>query len=253
MPCGKIYIDMNDNLNLNENYDKDFEFAYGLCEKELSHNTLIHMLVNGNIAEKQISALKLDCINNEYEAHVLLSNLTGCDGKIREAVALKINSLMQDYSVQQIFSPISARVFADATIDINANICRLITEASNLLKWNKDFSSQYAKYIVEYVEDALAEIDKFVYKDKKYVINKQLFKLYWCLEALYKFYEFVDTDKLQSILEHSLKVDEYTIKEKVAKIVTNTKQFSFIREQLNKDDNYYVKQILNHPSVFEEI
>ena len=38
--------------------------------------------------------------------------------------------------------------------------------------------------ILKFINDSFKELDKFIFRDKKYVINKQLFKLYWSLEAL---------------------------------------------------------------------
>ena len=83
-------IDNNNNINFNNN----IELAYLLCEKQYSHNELINMLNNGSNIEKQIAALKLDSVYDIEEAQILLNNLTGTDGKIRESVALKINSIL---------------------------------------------------------------------------------------------------------------------------------------------------------------
>ena len=60
MHYGNIYINMNTFEDNDTNFDNHFEFAYDLCQKEQTHAELIKMLNNGNIAEKQIAALKLD-------------------------------------------------------------------------------------------------------------------------------------------------------------------------------------------------
>ena len=99
-------------MNLNKNYDKDFKLACELTQRAFSHEELIEMLQNGNIQEKQLAALNLDCINDNKEGKILVSNLTGCDGKIREAVALKINQLL--IANPDIYSYIChAKIFAD--------------------------------------------------------------------------------------------------------------------------------------------
>ena len=77
-----------------------------------------------------------------------------------------------------------AEVFANASIDINANICRLVIDSVAILKKDSEFSEKYLNKILMFIKEAFIEIDKFIFRDKKYVINKQLFKLYWCLEAL---------------------------------------------------------------------
>ena len=82
---------VNQELNLNNTYyetlDENFKEALKLIERNFSHSELINLLKNGNIPQKQIAALKLDTINSQEEAAILLKNLTGQDGKIREAVS----------------------------------------------------------------------------------------------------------------------------------------------------------------------
>lgn len=241
---------MNYSTDNNNDLDIDLEFAYELCIKDYTHDELIKMLQKGSIAEKQIAALSFDNINNENDVNALLSNLTGCDGKIREAVAFKINSILLDNDVKQLFAPICANVFADATIDINANICRLIVDSAILLKKYDVFAINYTQHIVHFIEEALSELDKFIFKDKKYVINKQLFKLYWCLEALNNFIEYVNPNELSKLLNKCMEQSEYTIKEKVAAIINKHNIEPALKDKLYNDENYYVKQILHHPSVF---
>ena len=204
------------------------------------------MLKNGNIPQKQIAALKIETINTEQDAQILLDNLTGCDGKIREAVALKINQLLRKNSVNKLFFNAPEK-FADATIDINGNICRIIVDSSKLLKNKKDFSEKYTNKILSFIDDAYKELDNFIFRDKKYVINKQLFKLYWCLETLKNFYDLIENSKLENILKKAAEQSEYTIREKAAELVFISNKFPDIKSRLINDENYYVKSIfLNH-------
>lgn len=251
MHYDKIIVDMKDCINSNnsfyENLDTNFEQAYSMYEKNFSHDELIELLAVGNIVQKQIAAIKFDYVSNKDDAYALLNNLTGCDGKIREAVALTINNIINsDNNARKIFADISAKHFAKATIDINANICRLIVDSAALLLNYNEFALSYTNTIVEYTKDALNELDKFIFKDKKYVINKQIFKLYWCLEALSIFYDYVDSKALDAILNKSAEQNEYTIREKVAKILINSNKFENIKTKLLNDENYYVRQILHH-------
>lgn len=228
--------------NLNTNLDKNFEEAYVLCDKNFSHDELLEMLKNGNIVQKQIAALKFDYVKDLKDSKALLSNLTGCDGKIREAVAYTINRLLQqEDEVKKIFAGISGEIFADASIDINGNICRLVIDSANLLKNYEQFRSVYLKRITDYAKQALDELDKFIFRDKKYVINKQLFKLYWCLETIINYSEYIDTEILKNILQRSLEQQEYTIRERVALIVKNDNRFPELKKELVQDENYYVR------------
>lgn len=226
--------------------DTNFEQAYYLCEKTFLHKELIDLLISGNIPQKQIAALRLDCIENENEAKVLLGNLTGCDGKIREAVALKINQLLSSKLVNPDYFN-EPELFADATIDINGNICRLVVDSAKLLKDVNGFSEKYVNKILLFINEAYQELDKFIFRDKKYVINKQLFKLYWCLETLKNFFGQVEDSILESILKKAASQNEYTIREKAAELIYISGKFPTIKSQLQNDDNYYVKSIfLNH-------
>ena len=249
MRYGKIISDMinDNNNNIYNNSLCNFDDAYSLSNRVFTHNDLLMMLNSGNIQEKQIAAIKFDCINDEIDAMALLNNLTGCDGKIREAVAFKINLLLNTYdSSRNIFANISAKTFADATIDINANICRLIIDSAELLKNYEKFSNEYTAHILKYTIAALNELGKFIFRDKKYTINKQLFKLYWCLEAINIFVDYIEPAKLEAILDKCINQKEYTIREKAAQILNNTDKFLPLKEQLKNDENYYVRQILNH-------
>ena len=238
----------NYNCEYYEDLDTNFKQACELCDKEYSHDKLLELLKHGNIPQKQIAALKFDCVNNTDDAYALINNLTGCDGKIREAVALKINNLLTDNeNTRTIFAQISPDVFADATIDINGNICRLVVDSAIILKSFDPFSKIYTNKIIKYTQEALHELDKFVFRDKKYIINKQIFKLYWCLEALSEFYGYTDEQALQNILIKCSDVSEYTIREKTAQIVAKSGKFIYIKEKLMNDENYYVREALHHP------
>ena len=109
------------------------------------------------------------------------------------------------------------------------------------------FISDYVNFLVKYTTEALNELDKFIFRDKKYVINKQLFKLYWCLESLKNFYEQVDESTLKNILERSIAQNEYTVREKAAQILQKTNKYEELKSKLLNDENYYVRQVfLNH-------
>ncbi len=226
---------------MNENYN----LALKLIESDFSHESLIKFLKEGSVIERQFAALTLDNVKSSDEAAILMSNLTGVDGKIREAVALKISEItkkspqyFQDKSIYQIFS--------DATIDIDGNVCRLAIMSSVNLIDNQDFAKFYAFELIKIIKQALEEISKFTFKDKKYKINKQIFKIYWCLEALIKFYSYVDINKLKEIIKKCSILPEYTIREKCAKllnIIPIDDDLFIIKKALLQDDNYYVRAI----------
>ena len=234
------------NTGFYKDLDINFEQALKMSEQEFLHDELIEMLKNGNIPQKQIAALKLDYINNQDEADALLGCLTGCDGKIREAVALKINTILCENPDFSYFNN-SPNIFADASIDINANICRLVIDSVNILKKDEQFAEFYLSRILKFIDEAFEELDKFIFRDKKYVINKQLFKLYWTLEALKLFANKLDEQQLLQILQKAGSVNEYTIREKVAQIIkiNDAEIFLELKELLKRDENYYVRNVFN--------
>lgn len=231
------------NTGFYEDLDINFEQAYELIDKNISHDLLLDFLKNGNIVQKQIAAIQFDEVKDSLDAEALISNLTGCDGKIREAVAFKINQLLNIYpQCRKYFYPFF-KTFADATIDINANICRLIVDSVKLLKSDEVFAKSYTDLIYNYSQEALRELDKFIFRDKKYVINKQLFKLYWCLETLQNFYECLEFKDLKQLLYRSAEQEEYTIREKTAQIVLKQDEFKDLYKKLKSDENYYVRTV----------
>lgn len=232
------------NIDFYNDLDTNFEQALCMAAQDFSHEELIAMLKNGNVPQKQIAALKLDRIDNHEEANVLLSNLTGCDGKIREAVALKINTILNENPKFTLFNN-SPEIFANASIDINGNICRLVIDSVSIIKNEKTFADIYLNKILYFIQEAFSELDKFIFRDKKYVINKQLFKLYWAMEAIKLFANDLDDCILLPILEKAASITEYTIREKVAQIVIikDASAYSKLKELLINDENYYVRNV----------
>ena len=250
IPYAMMLLYTNRDKDLNTGFyadlDSNFQEACEMCDKDFLHEDLISMLKNGNIPQKQIAALKLDGVLSSEDAYVLVSNLTGCDGKIREAVALKIYQILSADNASKIFFNYP-KIFASATIDINANICRLVVDSALLLRDIDDFSRVYTDEILKFIFEAFKELDSFVFRDKKYVINKQLFKLYWCLETLKNFYSYVEENTLLDILYKASEQKEYTIREKTAQILLLSRKFKGLQEKLSQDDNYYVRAVfLNH-------
>ncbi len=217
-----------------------------MYENDYTNEELIGMLKNGNIVQKQIAALRLETINSKEEAQVLLQNLTGQDGKIREAVSLKLNEFMSNPKFLEYFKSIeNYNVFLDAIIDINANICRNVISAITNLKNDEEFCRIFCPKLTDLTKDLLDKIKMFDFQEGKYKVNKEVFKLYWCLETIYIFYDKMEFDELKQILLDAKNIQEYTIREKAAKILTH--EFSDIdlvraKKELKNDKNYYVRR-----------
>ncbi len=229
-----------------ENLDKNFINALNFYETNYSHEQLIDMLKNGNIVQKQISALKLESINSTEDAQVLLSNLTGQDGKIREAVSLRLSEFMADGNYIKYFEPAkNTQIFLDAVIDINGNICRNVINALSYLKTDEEFCTIFCEKLSDLTLELLDVVEKFDFQDGKYKVNKEAFKLYWCLETIFVFWDKINFQLLKEIIKRGSDIGEYTIREKCAKILTHDftdKDLIRIKEKLKNDSNYYVRR-----------
>lgn len=229
-----------------ETLDENFKQALNLCENNYSHSELLEFLQSGNIVQKQLSALKLETINSQYEAQILVSNLVGQDGKIREAVSLRLNEFMSNPKTLVYFeTPENYQIFLAAIIDINGNICRNVIGAISHLKDNENFCNQFCQELVILTKDLLAKIEKDNFFEGKYKVNKEVFKLYWCLETIYVFWDKIKFEDLKEIILRTKDIQEYTIREKAAKILTRNfsdPELLKAKEVLKNDSNYYVRR-----------
>jgi hypothetical protein len=236
--------------NLNNTYyetlDENFKQALKFYETNYSHQQLIDMLKHCNVVQKQIAALRLDAITSKSDAKILTDNLTGQDGKIREAVSLKLKEFMADSTLINYFKDTDCyKKFLDAIIDINGNICRNIISAVSNLKNDENFCSIFCPKLLNLTSKLTDTVSQFDFSDGKYKVNKEAFKLYWCLETIYVFFDCFNIEELKPILMKTKNIGEYTIREKTAKILTNNfedKDLSQIKAELKNDSNYYVRR-----------
>lgn len=238
---------MNDNDKKYFNTpDENFKMALSLISEDMSENKLFEMLKCGNVPEKQIAALRISAINSVNEAKIFLDNLTGQDGKVREAVALRINEFMSCSNMREYFRNIeSVDVFLEAIIDINGNICRNIINAVSRMSDDIHFVRYFTQKLLLKIRVLIESVKDFDFQDGKYKVNKEVFKLYWCLEALYEFATQVNISELKPILTATAVINDYTIREKTAKILTlnfDDKDLDALRQALKHDKNYYVRR-----------
>ena len=218
---------------MNTDLETNFNKALNLCETNFSHTEIINLLKS------------LDSINCQEDADIFINNLTGCDGKIREAIASRLEEFI---TITPDLFPKHYRAFADATIDINANIARFVIDALQIFKNNVDFGTNYSTILMNFIDEAFKEIEQIKFRDKKYVLNKQLFKIYWALEGLNTFYLYTKKETLFTTLSKVLDRHEYTIREKAAEIIIklhDDNNFSELLRKIENDENFYVKRIIN--------
>src|SRR5574344_92784 len=216
---------------------------------EQSYDELLEMLSEGDIAQKQISVLKLEEIKSSDDAKLLVSRLINQDGKVREAVSFKINKLIKNTKFTNFFmQKENYDIFLQSITDINGNICRNVVETTAFLADNDEFSSYFSKNLIKKISEIWESIEKLDLTAKQYTISKRNFQLYWGLEALSNFTCFVKTEDLKKILLKCGTFYDYTIREKVAKIFGKIEiedaELLAMRENLKNDENYFVRNIL---------
>ncbi|MBR1754054.1 hypothetical protein IJ732_04380 [bacterium] len=231
-----------DGKKLVSNNNTNFERALELSENHFSYTQLIDLLKSQSIVEKQFAILNLEELKSVSDGELLCSNLTGQDGKIREAVSFKLSELFQNETWARLLAnDKNFEKMLDGLMDINGNVCRNILEIDN-----KEFLEYLAKNLIKRIKVILEDISKLKIDDKQYVISKRNFQLYWALEGLYKVLNLINPHTLKDILLTCAKIEDYTIKEKTAKIVSvlETKDFDEIKAILKQNANYYVERYL---------
>ena len=224
----------------------EIEKAAQLCEQSYTHNEIISVMKTENDFEKQICMLKLNKLQNQEEAELLVFQLTGHHGLIREAAAIKINEFIDnpkythffltDYILESLLKGIN---------DINPNICRMLCSILPVLFSNN--ADQKAFFLKNLYSRFFIIFDELEKLKRSTWYTKKLFNLYWCLEALKLFAKNIPTERIYPILSRASKEKEYTIREKVAQIVIylSDNTFTDIKKELSQDENYYVRAVFD--------
>ena len=233
---------MNDTLN--PSLEANFNTAMNLSDAKYDYEALMELLASEEVVKKQIAILELDEIKTKNDAQILVSNLVGQDGKIREAVAYKVNEFSQNPQYRELFQgEFFYEIYLEAIMDINGNVCRNIVSIANI----KGFTEYLCEKLPERINEILEEIAEIDSQTRQYVISKRNFQLYWSLEALYNIIDTIDFEKIKNILFKTSEFYDYTIREKTAKIIAklNYTEFEELKNKLKNDDNYYVRRYLD--------
>lgn len=232
--------------DLESNLEANFNAAMNLTSKTHDYQELLKMLSSEKIVEKQIAALEIPEIKSKNDAIILASNLTGQDGKVREAVAFKLNELSQNPEYLEHFLENDIfDILLDGVMDINGNVCRMVI-TSKFFE-NIDFCNFMCEHLPERIMKIINDIKDLDLTAKQYVVSKRNFQLYWALEAFYNIIDVVDFGKIEDILGFCADFYDYTIREKTAKIVSklDNPQVQEMKEKLINDENFYVRRGVN--------
>ena len=229
------------------------ERALEIIQKPYEKNEILSLLENGDEFEKPVAIMSLESLCNKKEADLLINNLTGCDGRIREASALKISEFLKNSEIAPyFFDERSLETILNGIMDINPNVGRaLIDGIKECQPLQKLILPKLIDRILNIIEKlkALSDTpyaDNKLKNTKNHAKNKIVFNLYWALEALYytDFNNFTQ-EKLLDILNFTSGYIDYTIREKTAKILSKmNEQPSDLLQKLKNDENFYVKNQL---------
>ncbi len=229
------------------------ERALEIIQKPYEKNEILSLLENGDEFEKPVAIMSLESLCNKKEADLLINNLTGCDGRIREASALKISEFLKNSEIAPyFFDERSLETILNGIMDINPNVGRaLIDGIKECQPLQKLILPKLIDRILNIIEKlkALSDTpyaDNKLKNTKNHAKNKIVFNLYWALEALYytDFNNFTQ-EKLLDILNFTSGYIDYTIREKTAKILSKmNEQPSDLLQKLKNDKNFYVKNQL---------
>lgn len=208
-----------------------------LMEKDFSQDELFSIFKSDDDIAKQVCLIKLKKIYSHDEAQALASILTGQHGPIREICSAKINYFLKNEYFRQFFSGEKIRTIClNALDDIIPTVTRNILE---VIKFLPDNNTVYNCLI-----DRICKLHagfEYIKDLSNHESIKKTFQLYWYLEALS---ELVNNDsgndKLESVIQIGYQHDNYTIREKTAKILSKVNGFEYYKNVLKSDKNPYV-------------
>lgn len=210
-------------------------------ECEFPRDEIFAALSGEDDIKKQIALIKLDGVKSVGEAKMLTSVLTGQHGPVREICSFRINEFLKDENEREYFCGADLReIFLNALNDIIPTVARNILEVIKFLPEQE--------IVQEALLDRILALDDYVEDEtllSNHEIIKKTFKLYWYLETLAEFAKEVEyREKFAKVIEKSYNHEDYTIREKVSKILSKVNDFAEYKNMLKNDTNPYVSTIL---------
>lgn len=230
------------------NYEKNMAMlseAMEYCNEIFSHEDLINELSKNNDLKKQFCIIEIKKLNSQKEADLLVENLTGKSGPIRETVSFKILELIkQDEFCKYFQREEILNVFVKAVTDINPSVSRNTVE---IIQYVNNCQYIYEALIKE-INKTLNEIGD-IYKPRSYDTNKKNFNLYWNIEAIINIAPKIQADdEFIEILKQTANSNDYTIREKTAKAASvlslQNEKYKSVINILSNDNNIYVQKYL---------
>ena len=214
------------------------------ASKHYNNKEIAEVLNSEDDFEKPVAILSLETLEDKKDAKLLTEHLTGCDGRIREASALKISEFLHNEKTAEYF-------LDEKGVKTILNGRALIEGIKTSASLQELILPLLLERIEELIEN-LKELSKTPFRENKlnnrknHAKNKVVFNLYWAMEALYhtKFNKNY-REKVLNILNFTNTYIDYTIREKTAKILSKTDNApDNLLQKLKNDENFYVKNQL---------
>lgn len=215
----------------------DMNKAYELFDYNFSKSEIFDILKSDDDIKKQVCLIKLKTINSQEEAKLLVSVLTGQHGPVREICSFKINEFLKIEEDREFFCGNEVRdILLNGLNDIIPTVARNILEVIKFLPEQEKVRNSLEKRIIN-LFDMPEEIESL----SNHEIIKKTFKLYWYLETLAEIAPMCQNDDdFHEIIKNTYCHEDYTIREKVAKILSQVDGFDEFKAALKKDTNPYV-------------
>ncbi len=215
-----------------------------LSSLDLPYKTLIGLLKTDDFHLKHFALINLKNIDAKG-MELLIFNLINQDSKIRETSSLRIKCfVLENKSLISHFER-NIPTICQSLNDVNPQVCRNIIDVLPLVE-NKNI---LIGKILEMINSILAEVDiENIVKNHKF--NKKVFNLYWNLYAIESLIsqDFQYFEQLLEILGPSSKANNYTIRERAARIIAKLEKNNFditkFKNRLIDDENFYVRAAL---------
>ena len=201
---------------------------------------------------KSAVLLNLNEIDEDL-AELIIFNLTNHSGPVRELSAYRLCEIIKDYK-QYFQSKKTLDIIISALNDVNPNVVRFILQTLGYLDDKKYLFDNLLTKVSDLYKEILNKPRRG--KEQEHIFTKKCFKIYWSLESIKQlvsldrsliYTESKIREDFYNILKDLTKIEEYTIREKIAQIVNilHDEKLFDIKIKLCNDENYFVKRIKN--------
>ena len=114
------YNNFSNIIQTDDNFNVELE-AYNISLMDYTKDDILRILAENNDEKKIVAIINLKSIDNKFEADLILSHLTGQDGRIREAVSY----ILAELNPSDFYLDVkSINTLLNGILDINPNVVR---------------------------------------------------------------------------------------------------------------------------------